>query len=108
MARALPVPFVLTARAEILLSRRPDLDDTIRRLQAFEKARADVLYAPGLRDIPTIRTVVRAVGRPLNVVMSAPTPPSPRRSSPRRASSASAWARCRASPSPRFSRAPAR
>ena len=72
--RALPVPFVLTARAENLLHGRLDLDDTIRRLQAFEKAGADVLYAPGLRDIPTIRTVVRAVGKPLNVVMSAADP----------------------------------
>ena len=72
--RSLPVPFVLTARAENLLHGRPDLDDTIRRLQAFERAGADVLYAPGLRDIPTIRTVVRAVGKPLNVVMSAADP----------------------------------
>jgi 2-methylisocitrate lyase-like PEP mutase family enzyme len=73
-SRSLPVPFVLTARAENLLHGRLDLDDTIRRLQAFEKAGADVLYAPGLRDIPTIRTVVRAVGKPLNVVMSAADP----------------------------------
>ena len=73
-SRSLPVPFVLNARAENLLHGRPDLDDTIRRLQAFEKAGADVLYAPGLRDIPTIRTVVRAVGKPLNVVMSAADP----------------------------------
>jgi 2-methylisocitrate lyase-like PEP mutase family enzyme len=72
--RSLPVPFVLTARAENLLHGRLDLDDTIRRLQAFERAGADVLYAPGLRDIPTIRTVVRAVGKPLNVVMSAADP----------------------------------
>ena len=72
--RSLPVPFVLTARAENLLHGRLDLDDTIRRLQAFEKAGADVLYAPGLSDIPTIRTVVRAVGKPLNVVMSAADP----------------------------------
>jgi len=55
-ARSLPVPFMLTARAENLLHGRPDLDDTIRRLQAFEKAGADVLYAPGLRDLATIRT----------------------------------------------------
>ena len=73
-SRSLPVPFVLTARAENLLHGRLDLDDTIRRLQAFEEAGADVLYAPGLRDIPTIRTVVRAVGKPLNVVMSAADP----------------------------------
>src|SRR5262245_32275878 len=74
VARSLPVPFVLTARAENLLHGRLDLDDTIRRLQAFEKAGADVLYAPGLRDLATIRTVVRSVGRPLNVVMSAADP----------------------------------
>jgi len=67
-ARSLPVPFMLTARAENLLHGRPDLDDTIRRLQAFEKAGADVLYAPGLRDLATIRTVVASVGKPVNVV----------------------------------------
>jgi 2-methylisocitrate lyase-like PEP mutase family enzyme len=65
---------VLTARAENLLHGRPDLDDTIRRLQAFEKVGADVLYAPGLRDLATIRTVVAAVGKPVNVVMSAADP----------------------------------
>ncbi|HYE90412.1 MAG TPA: isocitrate lyase/phosphoenolpyruvate mutase family protein [Terriglobales bacterium] len=72
--RALPFPFVFTARAENLLHGRHDLDDTIRRLQAFEKAGADVLYAPGLRDIPTITTVTRAVTKPVNVVMSAADP----------------------------------
>lgn len=71
VARALPVPFLLTARAENLLHGRPDLDDTIRRLQAFEKAGADVLYAPGVRDLATIRTVVSSVTKPVNVVMSA-------------------------------------
>ncbi len=65
---------MLTARAENLLHGRLDLDDTIRRLQAFEKAGADVLYAPGLRDLATIRTVVAAVGKPVNVVMSAADP----------------------------------
>jgi 2-methylisocitrate lyase-like PEP mutase family enzyme len=74
VARSLPVPFVLTARAENLLHGRPDLDDTIRRLQAFEKAGADVLYAPGLRDLATIRTVVASVGKPVNVVMSMADP----------------------------------
>ena len=74
MARALPVPFMLTARAENLLHGRLDLDDTIRRLQAFERAGADVLYAPGVRDLATIRTVVSAVSRPVNVVMSAADP----------------------------------
>ena len=73
-ARALPVPFVLTARAENLLHGRPDLDDTIKRLQAFEKVGADVLYAPGVRDLATIRTVARSVGKPINVVMSAADP----------------------------------
>src|SRR5215471_15381938 len=51
MARSLPIPFVLTARAENLIHGRLDLNDTIRRLQAFEQAGADVLYAPGLRDL---------------------------------------------------------
>jgi 2-methylisocitrate lyase-like PEP mutase family enzyme len=74
VARALPVPFMLTARAENLLHGRLDLDDTIRRLQAFEKAGADVLYAPGVRDLATIQTVVSAVGKPVNVVMSAADP----------------------------------
>jgi 2-methylisocitrate lyase-like PEP mutase family enzyme len=68
-ARALSFPFVLTARAENFLHRRRDLDDTIRRLQAFERAGADVLYAPGLRDLATIRTVASAVRKPLNVVI---------------------------------------
>ena len=68
-ARALPFPFVLTARAENLLHGRDDLDDTIRRLQAFEAAGADVLYAPGTKDLDTIRRVVSAVGKPVNVVM---------------------------------------
>src|SRR5437899_1990780 len=74
MARRLPVPFTFVARAENLIRGRPDLDDTIKRLQAFEKAGADVLYAPGLRDLETMRTVVQAVGKPLNVVMSAADP----------------------------------
>ena len=73
-ARALPFPFVLTARADGLLHGRSDLDDIIRRLQAFEKAGADVLYAPGLRDLATIRSVTAAVKKPVNVVMSAGDP----------------------------------
>jgi 2-methylisocitrate lyase-like PEP mutase family enzyme len=73
-ARAVPWRFVLTARAENLLHGRLDLDDTIRRLQAFERAGADVLYAPGVRDLATIRTVASAVTKPLNVVMSAADP----------------------------------
>ena len=68
-ARALPTPFLLTARAENFLHGVPDLDDTIRRLQAFEAAGADVLYAPGLPDLEAIRTVCSAVRRPVNVVM---------------------------------------
>jgi len=74
VARALPMPFTLTARAENFLHGRPNLDDTIRRLQAFEAAGADVLYAPGLRDLATIRTVAGAVTKPLNLVMSAADP----------------------------------
>jgi 2-methylisocitrate lyase-like PEP mutase family enzyme len=70
-ARALKVPFLLTARAENLIVGYPDrLDDTIRRLQAYEAAGADVLYAPGLRDIETIRTVCTAVTKPVNIVMT--------------------------------------
>jgi 2-methylisocitrate lyase-like PEP mutase family enzyme len=68
-ARALPIPFVLTARAEGLLYGVGDLDDAIRRLQAFERVGADVLYAPGLRTLEQMRTVVRSVTRPVNVVM---------------------------------------
>jgi 2-methylisocitrate lyase-like PEP mutase family enzyme len=68
-ARSLPVPFVLTARAENFLHGRPDLDDTIRRLQAFEKAGAEVLYAPGLTSLEQIRAVCASVSRPVNVVM---------------------------------------
>lgn len=68
-AHGLEADFVLTARAENFLHGRPDLDDTIARLQAFEQAGADVLYAPGLRDIETIRTVCASVTRPVNVVV---------------------------------------
>ena len=68
-ARALPFPFTLTARAENFLHGRKDLDDTIKRLQAFEAVGADVLYSPGLYDIDTIRTVVSSVGKPFNLVM---------------------------------------
>ena len=68
-ARALPFPFTLTARAENLLHGRNDLDDTNKRLQAFEAAGADVLYSPGVHDIDTIRTVVSSIGKPFNLVM---------------------------------------
>jgi 2-methylisocitrate lyase-like PEP mutase family enzyme len=60
--------FVLTARAENLLRGRPDLDDTIRRLQAFEAAGADVLYAPALSTLDQVRTVTGSVGKPVNVL----------------------------------------
>ena len=69
VARSVGFPFVLTARAENFFLGRRDLDDTIRRLQAFEKAGADVLYAPGLRDLETIRTVASSVSKPINVVI---------------------------------------
>src|SRR5580704_13209966 len=68
VAHSLPVPFLLTARAENLIRGRPDMADTIRRLQAYEAAGADVLYAPGLRNLDEVRQVVRAVSRPVNVV----------------------------------------
>lgn len=68
-ARALPFRFTLTARAENFLVGRPDLADTIARLQAFQEAGADVLYAPGLTSAEDIATLVRAVDRPVNVVM---------------------------------------
>lgn len=68
-ARSLPIPFMLTARAENFLVGRPDLADTINRLQAFEAAGADVLYAPGLRDLETVKTVCASVSKPVNVVM---------------------------------------
>jgi 2-methylisocitrate lyase-like PEP mutase family enzyme len=68
-ARALPFPFALVGRAENFLHGRPDLDDTIRRLQAYEAAGADVLYAPGLTTADQIRTVCRSVTKPVNVVM---------------------------------------
>jgi 2-methylisocitrate lyase-like PEP mutase family enzyme len=61
--------FLLTARAENFLWARPDLDDTIRRLEAFSKAGADVLYAPGLPSLDAIRTLCAAVDKPVNVVM---------------------------------------
>jgi 2-methylisocitrate lyase-like PEP mutase family enzyme len=73
-ARSLPIRFMLTARAENFLHGRRDLDDTIRRLRAFEAAGAEVLYAPGLRDLASIRAVTAAVGKPVNVVMSSADP----------------------------------
>jgi len=67
-AGALDVPFTLTARAENLIRGNPDLDDTIVRLQAFEAAGADVLFAPGLTRIEEVRAVLGAVSRPVNVL----------------------------------------
>jgi 2-methylisocitrate lyase-like PEP mutase family enzyme len=68
VAHAGPVHLVLTARAENYLHGRPDLADTIARLQAYQEAGADVLYAPGLRDLEDIRMVVSAVDLPVNVL----------------------------------------
>jgi 2-methylisocitrate lyase-like PEP mutase family enzyme len=68
-ARALPFPFTLTARAENFLHDRADLDDTVRRLQAFERAGADVLFAPGLPDLAAVRTVCSALSRPVNFMV---------------------------------------
>lgn len=69
-ARKLPFPFAFVARAENFLHGRRDLDDTIRRLQAYEAAGADVLYAPGLTTETEIRAVCSAVRRPVNVLAS--------------------------------------
>jgi len=67
-ARALPADFMLTARSENFLRGRPDLDDTISRLQAFEAAGADVLYAPGLTTLEQVREVTSALKKPVNVL----------------------------------------
>lgn len=68
-ARALPFPFMFVARAENYLHGRRNLDDTIRRLQAYEKAGSEVLYAPGITDPDEIRTVCASVHKPVNVLM---------------------------------------
>jgi 2-methylisocitrate lyase-like PEP mutase family enzyme len=65
-ARTLPFPFTLTARTENFINGYPDLDDTLRRLQAFEAAGADVLFAPGLPDLDAVRAVCASVSRPVN------------------------------------------
>jgi 2-methylisocitrate lyase-like PEP mutase family enzyme len=67
-SRALPFNFTLTARAENHIRGNPDIEDTIGRLQAYERAGADVLYAPGLRSVDEIRAVCDAVSLPVNVV----------------------------------------
>ena len=69
-ARTAPFPFMLTARAENFLHGRADLDDTLKRLQAYEAAGADVLYAPGLPDLDAVRIVCEAATRPVNVLAS--------------------------------------
>jgi len=71
MARGLDFPFTFTARAENHIRGNPDLDDTIERLQAYERAGADVLFAPGLRSAEEIRTVCGAVAKPVNVLAHA-------------------------------------
>jgi 2-methylisocitrate lyase-like PEP mutase family enzyme len=68
-ARALAFPFTLTARSENFLRGHPDLDDTIRRLQAYEKAGADVLFAPGLPDLAAVKTVCASLSRPFNFMV---------------------------------------
>lgn len=68
-AQALPFPFTLTARAENFIRGCPDLDDTIRRLQAFAQSGADVLFAPGLPDLAAVRAVCAAVSKPVNFMV---------------------------------------
>jgi 2-methylisocitrate lyase-like PEP mutase family enzyme len=68
-ARKLAFPFVLTARAENFLRGAPDLPDTIARLQAYERAGADVLFAPGLPDLESVRAVCAAVRKPVNYMV---------------------------------------
>ena len=68
-ARTLPFPFTLTARAENYLHGRNDLEDTIRRLQAYENAGADVLFAPALPDLDAVRAVCSSLGKPVNFMV---------------------------------------
>ena len=75
-ARSLPHPFTLTARAEGFLHGQGDLGEVIARLQAFERAGADVVHAPGLPDLDAVRAVVQAVRCPVNVLMRLAKPPS--------------------------------
>ena len=70
VAKSLDIPFVLTARAENFLHGRRDMDDTIRRLQAFEAAGADVLYAPGPATLDEVREITNALTRPVNVLIT--------------------------------------
>ena len=69
--RSLAFPFILTARAENHIRGNPDLDDTIKRLQAYEQAGADVLYAPGLKTVDEIRAVCESLTKPVNVLARA-------------------------------------
>jgi 2-methylisocitrate lyase-like PEP mutase family enzyme len=69
MAKSLPIPFVLTARAEALIHGSTDLDDTIKRLQAFEAAGADVLMSPGLPDLAAVKKVCSALNKPFNFMV---------------------------------------
>jgi 2-methylisocitrate lyase-like PEP mutase family enzyme len=69
-ARTLPFPFTVTARCENYLRGNPDLEDTIRRLQAFEKAGADVLFAPALPDLAAVRAVCAALSKPVNFMVA--------------------------------------
>ena len=69
-AHELPFPFLLTARAHNFLYASPSLEETISRLQAFEKAGADVLFAPGLPDLAAVRTVCAAVSKPFNFMVA--------------------------------------
>jgi 2-methylisocitrate lyase-like PEP mutase family enzyme len=71
-ARALPFPFMLTARAHNFVHPDPSLDDTIKRLQAYEKAGAAVLFAPGLPDLAAVRTVCAAISKPFNFMVGIP------------------------------------
>jgi 2-methylisocitrate lyase-like PEP mutase family enzyme len=71
-ARAAPGGFVVTARAENFIRGRPDLEDTIRRLQAYEGAGAEVLFAPGLPDLAAVRAVCQALSRPFNFMVGIP------------------------------------
>jgi 2-methylisocitrate lyase-like PEP mutase family enzyme len=68
-ARGLPFPFTLTARAHNFVYENPRLDDTIARLQAYERAGADVLFAPGLSDLANVRTVCAAISKPFNFMV---------------------------------------
>ncbi|HLX68642.1 MAG TPA: isocitrate lyase/phosphoenolpyruvate mutase family protein [Verrucomicrobiae bacterium] len=69
-AKSLPFPFTLTARAENFVRGKPDLDDVIKRLQAYEKAGADVLFAPALPDLAAVRAICVAVSKPVNFMVA--------------------------------------